>query len=260
VADEFSGQDLSGARFHWVDLSGASFDHVRLAGARLQQVDLTNVTIRAARLDGLDISGDVGHVRINDVEIAPLIEAELDRRHPERAKLRPTDAQGYREAWPVIEQLWAATVDRARRLDPDLLHQRVEGEWSFIETQRHLLFATDAWIGRVLLGEPSPWHPLDLPFDEMPDTPGVPRDREARPTLDEVLGLRDERMAIVAQVLADLTDDQLAGSTEPVDEPGWPRPDRYPVRGVLDTILDEEWWHHRFANRDLDRLTAPAPA
>ena len=34
---------------------------------------------------------------------------------------------------------------------------------------RHLLFATDAWVGRVILGDPSPWHPLDLPFDELPD-------------------------------------------------------------------------------------------
>jgi hypothetical protein len=52
------------------------------------------------------------------------------------------------------------------------------------------VFATDAWIRRAILGDPSPWHPLDLPWNEMPDTPGVPRDRDARPALEAVLELR----------------------------------------------------------------------
>jgi hypothetical protein len=45
-------------------------------------------------------------------------------------------------------------------------------------------------VSRAILGEPSPWHPLDLPHDDMPDEPSVPRDRDARPSLDEVLALR----------------------------------------------------------------------
>src|SRR3712207_9095818 len=40
--------------------------------------------------------------------------------------------------------------------------------------------ATDSWVGRVILGDPAPWHPLGLPWDEMPDTEGVPRDRTDR--------------------------------------------------------------------------------
>jgi hypothetical protein len=43
-----------------------------------------------------------------------------------------------------------------------------------IETQRHLVFATDAWVRRAILGDPTPWHPLNLPHDEMPDEPSVP--------------------------------------------------------------------------------------
>lgn len=42
-------------------------------------------------------------------------------------------------------------------------------------------------IRRALLGEPRPWSDLDLPHDDMTDRPGVPRDREARPSLAEVL-------------------------------------------------------------------------
>ena len=78
----------------------------------------------------------------------PLVEAELDRRYPDRAKMRPADADGYRQAWDILERLWQQTVARARGMAPELLHERVNDEWSFIETLRHLVFATDAWRRR----------------------------------------------------------------------------------------------------------------
>ena len=136
-------------------------------------------------------------------------------------------------------------------MEPGLLYQRVDDEWSFIETLRHLVFATDAWVRRALLGEPSPWDPLDLPHDDMPDQPSVPRDRDARPSLEEVLALRADRMATVRHVLADLTDDHLAGMTQPVIEPGYPEPESFPVRRCLLAILNEEWEHRLYAERDL---------
>jgi hypothetical protein len=170
--------------------------------------------------------------------------------------MRPADADGYREAWDALERLWQKTVDRARGMDPDLLHERVDGEWSFIETLRHLVFATDAWVKRAILGEPSPWDPLDLPHDEMEDEPSVPRDRDARPSLDEVLALRADRMATVRRVIADLTDETLAGMTEPVTEPGYPEPESFPVRRCLLAILGEEWEHRLYAERDFDVLEA----
>jgi len=179
---------------------------------------------------------------------------ELNRRYPDRVKMRPADADGFREAWAMLERLWQRTVERARRMAPELLHERVEGEWSFIETLRHLVFATDAWVRRAILGEPSPWDPLDLPHDEMPHEPSVPRDRGARPSLDEVLALRADRMATVRQVIADLTDEKLAGMTEPVMEPGYPAPESFAVRRCLQAILNEEWEHRLYAERDLDVL------
>jgi DinB superfamily/Pentapeptide repeats (8 copies) len=254
MSEEFSERNLTGARFQRVDLTGAAFEQVQLAGARFREVDLSGVRIRGAYLRDVDISGEVESLLVNGIDVAPLIESELDRRHPERTKLRPTDAAGFRQAWDVIEELWAGTVARARELDPALLHERVDGEWSFIETLRHLVFATDAWVRRALLGDPSPWDQLDLPWDEMPDMVGIPRDRDARPTLAEVLALRADRMATMRRVVADLTDEQLAGSTAPVPEPGWPPSDSFPVRQVLATILDEEWWHRQYAERDLDAL------
>ena len=71
-------------------------------------------------------------------------------------------------------------------------------------------------------GRATPWDALDLPWDEMPDTPGVPRDRDVRPSLEEVLELRRDRMSVVRQVIEGLTDESLDGHTEPVEGPGWP--------------------------------------
>jgi hypothetical protein len=42
-------------------------------------------------------------------------------------------------------------------------------------------------------GRPVAVGPLDLPWDGVPDTPGPPRDRTARPSLDVVLELRRDR-------------------------------------------------------------------
>jgi hypothetical protein len=253
VAD-FTRENLSGSRFEDVYLTSAQFHDVDLTDARFRLVDLTGVTIRGAALVNVDISGEVKNLRVNGVDVVPLVEAELDRRYPDRVKMRPVDAAGFREAWDIIERLWQPTVERARAMAPELLHVRVDEEWSFIETLRHLVFATDAWVTRALLGEPSPWDALDLPHDEMPDEPGVPRDRDARPSLEEVLALRDDRMATVRSVIAGLTDEQLAGMTEPVAEPGYPEPESFAVRRCLQAILSEEWEHRLYAERDLDVL------
>jgi len=253
---EFNSENMTGSRFEDVLLADAQFHRADLTGASFRLVDLTGVTIRGAALVNMDLSGMIENLRVNGVDVVPLVEAELNRRYPERAKMSPADAAGYREAWDILERLWSETVERARGLAPELLHERVDGEWSFIETLRHLVFATDAWVKRAILGVPSPWDPLDLPHDEMPDEPSVPRDLDARPSLDEVLALRADRMATVRQVLAGLTDEKLAGMTEPVMEPGYPEPGSFAVRRCLQAILNEEWEHRLYAERDFDALEA----
>jgi len=251
---EFASENLAGSRFEDVYLTGARFHDVDLTNARFRLVDLTGVRIRGAALVNVDISGEIRNLRVNGVDVVPLVETELNRRYPDRVKMRPADADGFREAWDILERLWQRTVERARGMAPELLYEQVDGEWSFIETLRHLVFATDAWVKRAILGDPSPWDSLDLPHEEMPDEPSIPRDREARPSLDEVLALRADRMATVRQVLADLTDEKLAGMTEPVTEPGYPEPESFAVRRCLQTILNEEWEHRLYAERDFDVL------
>jgi uncharacterized damage-inducible protein DinB len=241
---EFTGANLTGARFQ----------DVSLRDARFRLIDFSGVVMRGVYASDMEISGEIARLSVNGVDVMPLVEAELDRRYPDRAKMRPQTAADFREAWDILERLWWQTVDRARELPAARLHERVEGEWSFIETLRHLVFATDAWINRVLLGEPAPWHPLGLPHDEMPDTQGIPRDRDARPSLDEILAVRADRMLTVRGVLDRLTGQRLGEMTEPVPEPGYPEPVSYPVRECLQGILNEEWEHRLYAERDLDVL------
>lgn len=267
---DYADQDLSGTRFERVDLTNTRFERVHLEHVELIDSEMYDMTIRGTDLIGvrmhgvdivdLDIIGDIGKLTVNGVDVAPLVEAELDRRQPGRALMRPTDPAGFRAAWDLLEELWAGTVQRARRLDPALLHESVDGEWSFIETLRHLAFATDAWLTRAILGNPSPWHPLELPWDQMPDTPGIPRDREARPSLDEALELRESRRDAVRRYLADLTEETLAADTVPVEGPGWPPPRSFGVSECLRIILNEEWEHRRYAERDLAALEGGAQA
>lgn len=245
---------LTGKRLERVDLSGALLRHVDLRDARFEQVTLTGTRMRGVELGHVTIDGDIEDLVINGVDIAPYVYAELDRRYPDRAKMRPSDPEGFRTAWDILERLWDGTVARARSLPPELLHESVDGEWSFIQTLRHLLFATDSWVRRVLLGDPHPWDALDLPFDGMGDVPGVPWDRAVRPDLDEVLALRKDRMATVRRYLDELTVERLDAHTTPVPAPGWPGPDNYLVRDCLLLILNEEWQHRLYAERDLDAL------
>ncbi len=244
------------ADFRSKDLRGSTFHEVDLRDSRFREVWLGNVVMRGVALVDVDIDGEIDNLRINGVDVAPLVEAELNRRMPDRAKMRPTDAGGFREAWDVVERLWAGTVERARTFGPEQLNESVDGEWSFIQTLRHLVYATDCWVNRVLLGDPLPFHRLDQPFDGAEPHPDVPLDLDARPSLDEVLALRAERMATVRRVLGELTDERLDELTEPVEGPSWPPGDSYPVRKALLTVLNEEWLHRLYAERDLDDIEA----
>jgi uncharacterized protein YjbI with pentapeptide repeats len=100
---DFIRADLRGSRFERVDLSGAQFHAVDLADARFSGVDLGRVVMRGVELVDVDIHGEVENLTINGVDIGPLVNAELNRRYPDRAKMRPTDPAGFREAWDILE-------------------------------------------------------------------------------------------------------------------------------------------------------------
>jgi DinB family protein/pentapeptide repeat protein len=238
--------ELRGARFTDRDMSGAEFRDVLLTGARM----------RGVVLDGADIDASIVGLRINGVDVAPLVEAELDRRHPERVALRPTTIEGAREAWAVVEAFWAPTVERARALPDADRHRSVDDEWSFVQTLRHLVFVTDAWFSHAVLGEARPYHPAGLVADFMTQAPELGMDRSAAPSFEEVVALRADRMARVRAFLAAADQDDLVRVREPNPVPGYPPAAPRSALDCLRVVLSEEWEHHRFAVRDLDALTA----
>ena len=168
----------------------------------------------------------------------------------ERDKLRAADPQGLAEAWVMIEGLWSGTVARARKLPEPVLREQVNGEWSFVQTQRHLVLATDCWLRRMVKGIARPYHPWGLGGSWLTSPRRWGLDPDADPSLDQVLDLRRERMDEVRDVIAAATAQELERTCVPPASPGHPRKD-HTVLQCLHVVLKEEWQHHRYAVRDL---------
>jgi hypothetical protein len=237
---------------------GARFDVADLRGARFTDCDLTGVTIRDCWLADVSISGYVSHVTVNGVDVTDFVNAELDRRHPERVQFREGQTvDDVRAIWATIEKLWAQAAQRAGRLSEAALDQQVNQEWSFSQTLRHLVFITDAWASRTVLDEEMPYHPLGLPQSWYParDAAALGIDLNAQPGYAEVLAARADRMAVMHRIVAGLTDDNLGRLCQRSPAPGYPDEKRR-VIDCIAVVMDEEIEHYRFAVRDLAILEA----
>jgi DinB superfamily/Pentapeptide repeats (9 copies) len=239
------GPDLSGARVEDADFSNARLHAPNFEGARITDAWFYNA----------DISGDLEGLRLNGIEVAPLVESERARLFPELTRLRATDPQGIADAWAMLEAHWQATVARARELDPTSLDVRVDDEWSFIETLRHLVLATDCWLARMVKGNGRPYHPWGLAGSWLIDPRAWGLDAGANPSLDEILEVRRGRMGDVKETIVALTPEELNRVCVPPNTPGHPNRD-HTVLACLHVILNEEWEHHRYAVRDLEVLEA----
>jgi hypothetical protein len=237
---------------------GASFTGADFTGANFRDCDLRQVKITDSWLVDVSLSGLVGNLVVNDVDVTAFVEGELDRRHPERVQLREKrTAEDYRAMWDRIERLWAETVARAGPLPEPALQQRVDGEWSFVETLRHLVFATDRWAGYMILDKPVPYHPLGLPQPGYTpaDAAALGIDLDAHPPLAEVLEARGTRMTMVRGIVDGLTDDDLGRECPRLPAPGYPEEARS-VGLCLGVVMKEECEHRRYAVRDLAALEA----
>jgi hypothetical protein len=245
----FSGSD---------ELLGAEFVDAALRGARFIRADLSRVVMRAVDVSGADIdapwlSEDQSSLYVNGVDVAPLVEAELNRRFPGRAGRRASDPAGLRAAWAALERTWAATTGRVAAMPAGTADVSVGGEWSFAQTLRHLVMATDTWLGRAILGIDQPFHPIGQPNAEY-ETDGLDMSvfAAAAPSYAEVLEVRASYVARVRDFLATLTPDMLAETHQNPWAPEYPET----TLSCLHVILHEEWEHHRFAVRDLDAIEA----
>ena len=227
------------------DHSNERFFEADFGGAWFHGVNFSNVKISNAWLFNVDISGLVGNLSVNGVDVSAYVEAELNKRHPERLLLAPFDPDGMRAAWNVIEDFSAATLARARALPPEKLNESVAEEWSFVETLRHLVFATDRWITGPVLRDPNPFHPLGMPNPPHDDATRQHFDIDARPTLDEVVAVRRGRMDRVADLVKAVNADDLNRQVPS------PNGGTTSVMSCLHIVVREEWWHDQYANRDL---------
>jgi hypothetical protein len=173
----------------------------------------------------------------------------------------PKTVDGFRNAWSTVEATWAMTFDGARRVPETALHESVNGEWSFVETQRHLIFVTDAWIGRTVLGSADPYHRLGLPPDHRTGKPDTAVDVSAwgidvfaEASLNEVLDTRRERMSLVQGVLQRLAPASLQQTCAANPTAGFPPSTTVPVAFCIELVIGEEWAHHEYATRDLALL------
>jgi hypothetical protein len=232
------------------DLQNSRFLRVNLNGSRFHGCGFRNVKITDAFVDNLEISAYLGSLVVNEVDVSDYVRAELARRHPELRALAARDPDGLRAAWRVIEDQAAATLARARALPETARHESVDGEWSYVDTLRHLVFATDRWITGPVLDDPEPFHSLGMPMDD-PEPWRERLDIDASPSLDEVLAIRRARMDSIVQLLADATDADVAR------EVASPNGGQTTVAGCIGVVLNEEWAHNRYAKRDLDVLGAP---
>lgn len=238
------------------DLQGAEFTDANLREARFVRADLSGVVMRAVDINGADIdapwllAGD-GPLLVNGVDVIPFVEAELGRRFPGYSDRRAGDPEALRSAWDVLERTWTATLERAQSMPEGSLDVRVDGEWSFTETLRHLIMATDMWYGRGIQGIDQPFHPAGQPNAEY-ETDGNDMSlfTESRPTYAEVVEVRAERQAMVRDFIATVTPERLTDERPNPHDPAYPET----VLSCLHTILEEEWEHHRYAVRDLDRI------
>jgi len=236
MPEEFEG-DLAGAVFWGADLSGAHF----------RDVNLTDATITHAWLVNVDIDALVERFVINGVDVTAYVN-ERDPWYPLRSMLRPADPQGMRATWGALEDEWAKTIARAQALAEEKLHQSVDGEWSFVETIRHLVFATDKWFTAPILGER--FDPIGLPNTGSLEFPWPDLNYDLTPSPSEALAVHADRATRLRDYLGTVA---LGDFSRPVEvlENG-----SNPLQECLYTVFEEAFWHNRYAIRDLEQLEA----
>ena len=238
MAEEFEG-----------DLAGAVFWGADLTGARFRDVNLTDVKISHALLVNLDIDAMIDKLVVNGVDVTTYVN-EHDPWHPTRSMLRASTPNDMRVAWARLEDEWAKTVSRAQALPEARLHESVNGEFTFVQTLRHLVFAMDKWFTAPVLGEP--FDPIGLPNTGSLDFAWPGPDYDLTPSVAEALAVRADRATRFRDYLASVTATDLS---RPIDvlENGV-----NPLQDCIWTVFEEEFWHNRYALRDLEQLEASA--
>ena len=234
MPEEFEG-DLAGAVFWGADLSGARFRDVNLTDTKISHAWLVNVDIDAL-IDGLVING---------VDVTAYVN-ERDPWYPLRAMIRPSNPEGMRAAWAALEDEWAKTITVATALPEGKLHESVDDEWSFVQTLRHLVFAMDKWFTAPILGEP--FHAIGLPNTGSLGFPWPGLDYQMTPSVSDALAVRADQATRFRYYAGSVATTDFIRPIEVLEN------GTNPLQECLYTVFEEEFWHNRYALRDLEQL------
>ncbi|MFL5736450.1 MAG: DinB family protein [Actinomycetota bacterium] len=234
MPEEFEG-DLTDSVFWGADMSRARFRDVNLTGARISHAWLVDV----------DIDALVDKLVVNGVDVTEYVN-ERDEWYPLRAMIRASDPDGLRAAWVALEEAWTSTIARAKALGEEKAQESVNEEFSFVQTVRHLVMAMDKWFTAPILGEG--FHPIGLPNTGSLEFPWPGLDYSLEPSLDEALAVRADRSEKFRAYLADVDAAEFPRDVEILEN------GKVPLLECLQTVMEEEFWHNRYARRDLAML------
>jgi hypothetical protein len=236
MRQEFEDQDLTDSVFWGVSLKSAHF----------RDADFTGSTMFRVMFEDVAIDGVIDRLIINGVDVTDVVN-QGDRWYPLRSMLTPGDSAAAIDAWDLLQEHWADALTRADLLTDEQRRQSVDGEWSFIQTSRHLVMAMDKWFTLPVLGQ-AEMHPMILPNSGSSDYPWPGRDLTADPTYADVRAVRAQRAATFREFIASVTSDELARTTTVLEN------GEATVQQCLHVVFEEEFEHLRYAMRDLDRL------
>lgn len=228
---EFEG-DLTEAVFWGADLGRARFRDVNFTGARISHSWVVDV----------DIDAFVDKLVVNGVDVTDYVN-ERDEWYPVRSMIRASDPDGLRAAWAALGEVWAPTIARAQALGEEKAQESVNEEFSFVQTVRHLVFAMEKWFNVPILG--GSFHAMGLPNTGSLDFPWPGLDYTVKPSLAEALAVRADRAATFRAYLATVDAADLPREVEVLEN------GKATVLDGLQTVMEEEFWHNRYALRDL---------
>lgn len=236
MPEQFADRDLSDAVFWGVGLKGSLFRDADLSGSTFFHVFLKDVSI----------DGEIDRLVVNGVDVTDYVN-QHDRWWPLRNNLSPDSVEVLVQSWDTLRSEWATLMEKVSRADPSVVTQSVDGEWSLLDTFRHLIFAMDKWFVLPILGANS-FESIGLPntSSAQREWPGI--DTDASPDFATVLRARALQHEKFTSYISSMKLENLPDSVS-VMENG-----TVPALMCFHVVLEEEFEHLRYIIRDLSAL------